>query len=131
MRRLTDHISLINCEITIAGLFTIITIIVFAHVLNLFYQGPENKYVLWCGRTILDPLLLIVNILIPLGLIFHLATLVSCHVYNKNYFYLNFIHSILFILLLVVSIIIGIHYCITKLEGASFTSYVWWLNFMK
>lgn len=130
MRNSIVYMPFIKYGIIITGIFTVSVFLVLAYVLNLLHQGPHNKDVLWCGRAILDPLLLIINVLIPLGLICHLATLGCCYIYRRSYLLLSFTHAILFLVLLVATIIIGAHYCITKLEGTSFTSYVWWLKSM-
>lgn len=106
---------------------TISIALMLCYILYMLHGGADIPAVLWCGTTIIDPLALTANVLLPIGVICHIGcvSIIFIKTHRTPIFALT--HMAFFTLLSVAVILIGVHYCATKLEGVSFASLVWWL----
>ena len=123
-----NKITLIKKCAKYAALLTTLSIgILLGSVLRMLYYNADIPSVLWCGTTIVQPLAFAANYLIPFGFICHFAALGVIFIQHERVSYITVLHLTAYVFFAVILILIGFHYCLTRLEGFSFQTLVWWL----
>ena len=89
-------------------------------------NGSHLPTVLWCAESIISPLQLLGNILLPLALGLHVLVFGLCLIRHDAVKLIWFVSLVPFIALTICTLVFGWQYCHGNLEGKCLWQFFWW-----